>query len=118
MARINRVSSLEAKFDALMTRLNQQNPKGPIMGEIKYMQAQGAMMANPPYQVEEVNYVSNRGYTFRPNNNLLSHYHPGLRNHENFSYGNEAIVPHEPHQLSTTMAPLGFQNRGASSSNY
>ena len=28
------------------------------------------------------------------------------------------IVPHEPHQLSTTMAPLRFQNQGASSSTY
>ena len=31
---------------------------------------------------------------------------------------NKAIVPHEPHQLSQTMAPPGFQNQGASSSNY
>ena len=112
------MSSLEAKFDALMTRLNQQNPREPIMGEIKYMQAKGAMTANPPYQLEEANYVSNQGYTFWPNNNLPSHDHPGLRNHENVSYGNQAIVPHEPDQLSTTMAPLGFQNQGASSSNY
>ena len=80
------------------------------------MQAQGALMANPPLQIKDANYVNNRSYTFRPNN-LPSH-HPGLRNHENFSYNNQAIVPHEPHQLSNTMAPLGFQNQGASSSNY
>ena len=82
------------------------------------MQAQGALMANPPLQIEDANYVNNRSYTFRLNNKLPSHYHPGLRNHENFSYNNQAIVPHEPHQLSNTMAPLGFQNQGASSSNY
>ena len=28
------------------------------------------------------------------------------------------MVSHEPHQLSTTMAPPEFQNQGASSSNY
>ena len=75
-------------------------------------------MANPPLQIEDANYVNNRSYTFRPNNNLPSHYHPGLRNHENFSYNNQAIVPHEPHQLSNTMAPLGFQNQGVLSSNF
>ena len=91
------MSSFQAKFDALMTKLNQQTLREPTIGEIDYMQAQRAMMANTPFQVEEANYVSNRGYTFRPNSNLPSHYHPGLRNHENLSYGNQAIVPHEPH---------------------
>ena len=75
-------------------------------------------MANHPFPVEEANYVSNQGYMFRSNNNLPSHYHPGLKNHENFLYGNQAIVPHEPHQLRTTMAPLIFQNQGALSSNF
>ena len=36
---IGRMSSLEAKFEALMTRLNQQAPKEPTLGEIAYMQA-------------------------------------------------------------------------------
>ena len=62
--------------------------------------------------------MNNRSYTFHPNNNFPSHYHAGLRNHENLSYENQEIVPHEPHQLSTTMAPLRFQNQGALSSNY
>ena len=75
-------------------------------------------MDNPSLQIEDANYVNNRSYTFRPNNNLPSHYHAGLRNHENFSYNNQAIVPQEPHQLSNTMAPPSFQNQGASSSNF
>ena len=33
----DRMSSLEAKFDALMTRLNQQAPREPTIGEIEYM---------------------------------------------------------------------------------
>ena len=115
---VDRMLYLEAKFEALMARLNQQAPKEPTIGEITYMQAQGALMANPPLQIEDENYVNNRSYTLQPNNNLPSHYHPGLRNHENFSYSNLAIVPYEPHQLSNTTAPPGFQNQGASSSNY
>ena len=44
------------------------------------MQAQGALMANHIFQIEDANYVNNRSYTFQPNKNLLSHYHLGLRN--------------------------------------
>ena len=82
------------------------------------MQTHITLMANTPLLIEDMNYVNNRSYTFHPNNNLPSYYHVGLRNHENLSYENQAIVPHEPYQLSTTMAPPGFQNQGASSSNY
>ena len=115
---IDRISSLEAKFEALVTRLNQQAPKEPTLGEIAYMQTQNALVENTPLQIEDANYVNNRSYTFCPNNNLPSHYHVGLRNYENFSYGNQAIVLHEPHKLSTIMAPLEFQNQGALSSNF
>ena len=110
LIKVDRMSSLEAKFDALMTILDQQAPREPTIGEIAYMQAQGALMANSLLQIEDANHVNNRSYTFRPNNNLPSHYHSGLRNYENFSYNNQAIVPHEPHQLSNTMALPGFQN--------
>ena len=61
---VDRRSSLEEKFDALMTRLNQQALRGPTIGEITYMQAQGALTANPPLQIEVANYVNNRSYTF------------------------------------------------------
>ena len=82
------------------------------------MKTQNAFMANTSLQIEDANYVNSRIYIFHPTNNLPSHYHFGLRNHEKLSYGNQAIVPHEPHQLSTTMEPQGFQNQGALSSNY
>ena len=42
-------------------------------------------------------------YQFRPNNNLPSHYHPRLRNHENFSYGNPRNTLNTP--------PPGFQEQ-------
>ena len=44
-----------------------------------------------PYQVEEAQYLNaNKSYTFKSNPNLPTHYTPALRNHENFSYGEEA----------------------------
>ena len=36
---VDRMSSLEANFEALMARLNQQAPKESTIGEITYMQA-------------------------------------------------------------------------------
>ena len=72
---IDRISSLEANFEALMTKFNQEAPKEPNLGEIAYMQTQNTLMENTPLQIEDVNYVNNRSYTFRPNNNFPSHYH-------------------------------------------
>ena len=106
---MDRVSSLEEKFEALMTKLNQQTLRESTMGEIAYMKAQEVIMANSISHVEEVNFVNNKGYIFQPNNNLITHYHPRLRNHENPSYGNQAIVPHVPHQFSVSNAPPIFQ---------
>ena len=87
------------------------------MGEIAYMKAQKAIMINSIPRVEEENFVNNRGYVFRPNNNLLMHSHPGLRNHENLSYGSQEIVSHVPHQLSASNALPSFQGQGDSSLN-
>ena len=97
---IDRILSLEAKFEALMNRLNQQAPKEPPLGEIAYMQSQNALMDNTPLQLEDVNYVNNRSYTFLPNNNFPTHYLVGLRNHKNLSNRNKTIVPHEPISLA------------------
>ena len=40
---------------------------------------------------EQVQYVNNRPYNYW-DSNLPTHYHPGLRSHENFSYGNSRNV--------------------------
>ena len=93
---IERMSSLEAKFEALMNRLNRQAPKESTLGEIAYMQTRNALMENTPHPIEDAKFMNNRSYTFRPNNNLPSYYHSGLRNHENLSYENQEIVLHEP----------------------
>ena len=80
------------------------------------MKTQEAMLVNSISQVEEANYLNNRGYVFQPNINFPTHYHPGLQNHENLSYGSQEIIPHVPHQLSVSNVSPGFQGKGASSS--
>ena len=94
---LDRVSSFEAKFEALMTKLYKQIATEPTLVEIASMNTQEAMLANSTSQVEEADYSNNRAYIFRPNNDLAMHYHPRLWNHENLSYGNQAIVAHVPH---------------------
>ena len=115
---LDRVSSLEAKFEALMTKLNQQTHGEPSMGEIAYMKAQEAIRENSTSQLEEANFVNNTAYVFQPNNNLPTYYHARLKNHENLSYGNQGIILIVPHQLSVSNAPPSFQGQRASSSNY
>ncbi|KAI3451360.1 hypothetical protein Pfo_008025 [Paulownia fortunei] len=44
---------------------------------------------------EQVNFVNNRNFNFR-GNQLPTHYHSGLRNHENFSYANNRNVMQPP----------------------
>ena len=113
-----RISSLEAKLDAFLTKLNHQCKREPTMGEMAYMQAHDPMCVDQVFQVEDANFVTSRGYVFKPNNRLPTHYNPGLRNHENFSYGNQGNMEQAPQHFNTNNAPPEFQNQGGSSSNY
>ena len=60
---LDRVSPLEAKFEALMTKLNQQTSREPTIGDIAYMKAQEAIMGNSTSHVKEANFVKNK-YVF------------------------------------------------------
>jgi hypothetical protein len=51
--------------------------------------------AQDEYTQEQVQFVNNRNFNYRPNH-LPTHYHPGLRNHENFSYANNRNVLQPP----------------------
>ena len=57
-----------------------------------------AMVATTSYvgegvgvEQEQCQYLNNRNFNYLPNN-LPTHYHPSLRNHENFSYANKRNV--------------------------
>ena len=105
---VDRLSAIEAKLAALTNHITQQAQKGSTMGQMAVMQEQ-ASVNEQAFELGNVQYVNNNGdYVFQPNNNLPSHYHPGLRNHEN-SYGNQSNIQN---------APAGFQNQAAPNSNY
>ena len=105
------VDQLFAVLAQLASLTNQiANQKGPTMGQVAAMQSQPEQVQQPKEQfgVEDVQFAGNRNDQFRPNHNLPTYYHPGVSNHDNFSFSNPRNALNTP--------PLGFQ--GQSSSNY
>ena len=49
---------------------------------------------------EQVQYINNQNYNYR-GNPMPNYYHPGLRNHENFSYGNTKNVLQLPPEFDS-----------------
>ena len=92
---LNRMSAIEAKLDALMSKMGYQEIRVHLAHEVGTVErgekkciANEGLAHEDPYQVKEAQYVSgNKSYKFKPNNNLPTHYTTALRNHENFSYG-------------------------------
>ena len=94
---LSRMTAMEAKLDAIMHRMDKQERKTYIVHEIGAVERDllkgSAKRATEEqfYDAEEVKYLGEpRNYHFKPNTNLPAHYHPALRNHENFSYGGGA----------------------------
>ena len=95
---LNKMTAMEAKLDAIMHRMDRQEKRlhsaheiGAIDREVMRRSAKG-LAEEDPYQVEDAKYLNEqRSYQFKPNLNLLTHYNPTLRNHENFSYGGGTI---------------------------
>ena len=95
---LNRMISIEAKLDVVMNKLGSNDRRmhtalevGTVDEGERRKSAEEGSNHEVPYQVEEAQYLNaNRSYTFKPNLNLLTHYTPTLRNHENFSYGGGA----------------------------
>ena len=94
---LSKMIVMEAKLDAIMHRIDKQEKKtytaheiGAVEREILKGSAERAT-EEQFYDAEEVKYLGEqRNYHFKPNTNLPTHYHPALRNHENFSYGGGA----------------------------
>ena len=76
--KLNKMSAIEAKLDAIMNRMNNQEKRGHSCNEVGIVK--GVVHKNivdqgfaheGPYQVEEVQYINvNRSYNFKPNKNL------------------------------------------------
>ena len=91
---LNKMTSMEAKLDAIMHMIDKQERKLHSAHEIGVMERERMRSsAEVPTEedsngVEEAKYVNEpRSYHFKPNPNLPTHCNPALRNHENFSYG-------------------------------
>ena len=94
---LNKMTTMEAKLDAIMHRMDKQEKILHFAHEIGAVERDGIRRSvegpteEDPYQVEEAKYMNEqRSYHFKPNPNLPTHYNPALRNHENFSYGGGA----------------------------
>ena len=93
---LDRMTAIEAKLDAVMNKLGNSERRMHTVHEVGAVEERSRISAKElegeePYQVEEAKYMNEqRSYPFKPNPNLLTHYTPALRNHENFSYGGGA----------------------------
>ena len=95
---LNRMTIIEAKLDALMNKMGNNEKRmhtalevGTVDEGERRKSVEVGSNHEGHYQVEEAQYLNaNRSYTFKPSLNLPTHYTPGLRNHENFSYGGGA----------------------------
>ena len=104
MIELNRMAAIEAKLDALMSkignherRMHTANEVGTVDENEKSNNAKEGLAHEDPYKVKEGQYLNaTRSYNFKPNLNLPSHYTPALMNHENFSYGGGAQVGQRP----------------------
>ena len=92
---LNRMTAIEAKLDALMNKLGNQDRRMHSTNEMGTMEGiehnsitNEGLAHEGPYQVEKARFVGgNKSNNFKPNTNLPTHYTPILRNHKNFSYG-------------------------------
>ena len=94
---LNKMTPMEAKLDAIMHKLGNEEKKMHYAHEVGAVERDGirrsveGLINEAPYQVEGSNYLNEqRSYHFKPNPNLSTHYTPALRGHENFSYGGGA----------------------------
>ena len=92
---LNSMTAIEAKLDALMNKVENQekimhsaHEVGTVERNVQKSSVEEGLAHEGPYQVEESQFLNaNRSYNFKSNLNFPTHYTPALRNHENFSYG-------------------------------
>ena len=96
LIRLDRMTAIEAKLDAVMNKLGNNKRRMHTTHEVgavedRIRRSVEGLVGEEPYQVEETKYMNEqRSYHFNPNPNLPTRYTPTLRNHENFSYGGGA----------------------------
>ena len=91
--------SLSAQVSALANQIVAFTTKESASKETAMVATTSYMGDGVGVEQEQCQYLNNRNFNYRPNN-LPTHYHPGLRNHENFYYAN---------QRNALQTPPGFQ---------
>ena len=122
---LTKMTTMEAKLDAIMHRMDIQGKRLHSAHEIGAIDREGmrrcakGLDEEDPYQVEEAKYLNEqRIFQFKPNLNLPTHYNPTLRNHENFSYGGGAIhVLRHGQNYQQGYQPTRFQQQQGESIN-
>ena len=122
---LNKMTTMEAKLDAIMHQMDRQERRLHYAHEIGAIDREGmrrsaeVLAEEDPYQVEEAKYLNEqRSYQFKPNLNLPTHYNPTFRNHENFSYGRGAIHgPRHGQNYQQGYQPTRFQQQQGESRN-
>ena len=93
---VDRMTIIEAKLDAVMNRLGNNERRMHTSNEVGAVEERNrrsgeGLAEEEPYKVKETKYMNEqRSYHFNPNPNLPTNYTPALRNHESFSYGGGA----------------------------
>ncbi|XP_075504558.1 uncharacterized protein LOC142541996 [Primulina tabacum] len=84
---VDPITSLTAQVSALTTQIAAMNKAGQSTSDVALVTAEEEPI------VEKAQYIkNNRGYGGYRDNHPPNTYHPGLRNHENFSYANNKNV--------------------------
>ncbi|KAJ4720997.1 DNA-directed DNA polymerase [Melia azedarach] len=94
---MDQMAVLSAQVTALSNQINNFTTRETSASQDKELAASFSCV-DDGFEQEQCQYINNRNDNFRPSNNLPTHYHSGLRNHENFFYGNQrnALQPHQP----------------------
>ena len=86
MIELNKMTTIKAKLDAIMNKMNNQEKRGHSCNEVGIVEgSEQKSVANiglaheGAYQVDEVQYINgSKSYNFKPNNNLPTHCTPAL----------------------------------------
>ena len=94
MIELNKISSIEAKLDALMNKVCMQERRNRSAHLVRTVEDKQrvfndeGLTQDGPYHHKEIQFINgNRSDNFKPNTNLPAHYTLALRTYENFSYG-------------------------------
>ena len=89
---LDRMTTIEAKLDAVMNKLGNNERRMHTTHEVgaveeRIRRSAEGLVEEEPYQVVETKFMNEqRSYHFKPNPNLPTHYTTALRNHESFLF--------------------------------